>query len=133
MVISNVSSNLFTFNIYDRFMSSANLIPFRTIRNFIIAVSNGNLSLYVFIYNIFGNLSSSKEDKEVRNPMNEISIGNNKANIAVATSSPAEDFEFDLLPKVENADIITPSYSSGSVVKTTEDNYNIFNTLPDLV
>lgn len=45
-----------SFNIYDRFMSSANLIPFRTIRNFIIAVSNGNLSLYVFIYNIFGNL-----------------------------------------------------------------------------
>ena len=43
-------------NIYDRFMNSANLIPFRTIRNFIIAVSNGNLSLYVFIYNIFGNL-----------------------------------------------------------------------------
>ena len=45
-----------SFNIYDRFMSSANLIPFRTIRNFIIAVSNGNLSLYMFIYNIFGNL-----------------------------------------------------------------------------
>ena len=37
------------------------------------------------------------------------------------------------MPKVENVDIITPSYSSGSVVKANDDGYNIFNTLPDVM
>ena len=70
---------------------------------------------------------------DLRNKENEISIGKEKANIAVATSSPNEDFEFDKLPKVEDADIITPSYASGSVVKANEESYNIYDTIPDLM
>ena len=39
-----------------------------------------------------------------------------------------------MLPKVENASIIQPSYSSGSVVKTSDDNqYNIYNTVPNIM
>lgn len=47
-------------NNYNDFKSylniSYNLIPFATIKNYIIALNNGNLTLINFIYNIFGNL-----------------------------------------------------------------------------
>ena len=82
-------------------------------------------------YNIFGsNVNSSF------NRPSEISIGNEKANIAVATSSPLEDdeFTFDNLPKVENASIIQPNYASGTSVKTSDSSdYNIYNTIPDIM
>ena len=80
-------------------------------------------------YNIFSSLNKEPEEKV----NNEVSIGKEKANIAVATSSPVDDFEFDSLPKVENADMLMPSYSSGSVVKTNDDTYNIYNTIPDIM
>ena len=79
-------------------------------------------------FNIFSSSSLSKT--------NEISIGDEKAKIAVATSSPVEDddFAFDTLPKVENASIIQPNYNSGTVVKTTDaNNYNIFNDVPNIM
>ena len=79
-------------------------------------------------FNIFGGSRTNKP--------NEISIGNEKANIAVATSSPIDedDFGFDTLPKVENASIIQPSYNSGTVVKTTDNSdYNIYNTVPNIM
>ena len=48
----------------------------------------------------------------------EISIGNEKTNVAVATSSPVDDFsEIEELPSVEQADIIKPNYTSGTSVK----------------
>ena len=62
-----------------------------------------------------------------------ISIGNEKANIAVATSSPMDDDDFDILPKVENASIIQPNYSSNTVVKANEESYNIYNDVPNLM
>ena len=70
------------------------------------------------------------------NKSNEISIGNEKSNIAVATSSPVDevDLGFDVLPKVENASIIHPNYNSGTVVKTTENSdYNIYNSVPNIM
>jgi hypothetical protein len=74
-------------------------------------------------------------DSRMTSRANEISIGNEKANIAVATSSPMDDdFEYDSLPKVENASIIQPSYNSGTVVKTSENSdYNIYNNVPNLM
>ena len=84
-------------------------------------------------YNIFNTLPNIKVKDEDKKMTNEVSIGKEKANIAVATSSPVEEFEFDLLPKVENADVITPSYSSGSVVKANDDSYNIYDTIPDIM
>ena len=86
-------------------------------------------------FNIF-NTSSFDIDKDeiVSSKKNEISIGNEKANIAVATSSPFEDDDFnDILPKVENASIIKPNYNSGSVVKASEESYNIYNDVPNLM
>jgi hypothetical protein len=77
-------------------------------------------------YNIFNTMPSIKLDEEPKNKTND------KVNFAVATSSPAEDFEFDLLPKVEDADVLTPSYASGSVVKA-EESYNIYDTIPDIM
>lgn len=85
-------------------------------------------------YNIFDTPKlDSKSDLDTNNTS--ISIGNEKANIAVATSSPVEedDFNFDSLPKVENASIIKPNYSSGSVVKTNDTNYNIYNSVPNVM
>ena len=82
-------------------------------------------------YNIFGSNVNSSFNKP-----SEISIGNEKANIAVATSSPLEDddFTFDNLPKVENASIIQPNYASGTSVKTSDSSdYNIYNTIPDIM
>lgn len=93
-------------------------------------------------------VSETKEEKE--NPSlnvfdtkpnthidsSEISIGNEKANIAVATSSPDEedDFDFDDLPKVENASIIQPNYSSGTVIKADDTkDYNIYNKVPNIM
>lgn len=63
-----------------------------------------------------------------------ISIGNEKANIAIATSSPEEEeFKFDELPKVETASVIKPNYNSGSVVKTeTNNEFNIYNSVPNV-
>ncbi len=81
-------------------------------------------------FNIF-NSGLSMADKQ-----NKISIGNEKANIAVATSSPMEedDFSFDTLPKAQNASIIQPSYNSGTVVKTNEStDYNIYNNVPKIM
>lgn len=43
-------------NIENRFYVFTNLIPFDTIRNYFVALSNGNISFYVFLYNIFGNI-----------------------------------------------------------------------------
>ena len=86
-------------------------------------------------FNIFNTSSfdideiEEKEDKK----SNEISIGNEKANIAVATSSPMDDDDFDILPKVENASIIQPNYSSNTVVKANEESYNIYNDVPNLM
>ena len=82
-------------------------------------------------YNMFESTVNSSFNRP-----SEISIGKEKANIAVATSSPLEDddFTFDNLPKVENASIIQPNYSSGTSVKTTESSdYNIYNTIPDIM
>ena len=64
---------------------------------------------------------------------NEVSIDGEKSNIAVAVSSPNDDyFKFDDLPKVEDAEIVRPSYPSGSVVPTSDDRaYNIYSSLPD--
>lgn len=85
-------------------------------------------------FNIYG--SNNKPDiNPVRNDT-AISIGNEKSNIAVATSSPydEEDFGFDSLPKVEKASVIQPSYNSGSVVKTNDNNdYNIYNSVPNIM
>ena len=42
--------------------------------------------------------------------------------------------EFDNLPKVENASIIQPNYASGTSVKTSDSSdYNIYNTIPDIM
>ncbi len=83
-------------------------------------------------FNIFD--TDAKDDFEVKNDDSEITIGTEKANIAVATSSPDEDIDsFDTLPKAVNASIIQPNYNSGTVVKTTEDNYNIYNEMPDVM
>ncbi len=79
-------------------------------------------------FNIYGSSNSNKS--------NEVSIGDERAKIAVATSSPMDDddFAFDNLPKVENASIIKPNYSSGTVVKTTENNdFNIYNNVPNIM
>ena len=78
-------------------------------------------------FNIFNSSSSSSDGSG-------ITIGNEKANIAVATSSPVEDIDsYDTLPKVENASIIQPNYNSGTVVKTEKDDYNIYNQVPDIM
>ncbi len=80
-------------------------------------------------FNIFGSSLKSSSDSE-------ISIGNEKSKIAVATSSPIdeEDFGFDSLPKVENADIIKPNYNSGTVIKpVNDDDFNIYNSVPNLM
>ncbi len=70
------------------------------------------------------------------NKATEISIGNEKSNIAVAVSSPVDDFDyqFDNLPKVEEASIIQPNYNGGITVKTTENSdYNIYNNVPNIM
>lgn len=43
-------------NVNNRFNALTNLIPFNTISNYFIALSNGNISFGGFIYNIFGNI-----------------------------------------------------------------------------
>ena len=40
---------------------------------------------------------------------------------------------FDELPKVEEASIIQPTYNSGSVVKASDNEYNIYNTIPNIM
>lgn len=65
----------------------------------------------------------------------EISIDNKKANFAVATGSPVDEFEMDDLPKVENADMLKPTYNN--TIKNADDyvgynDYNIFADIPDL-
>ena len=86
--------------------------------------------------NIYSPVDADTKNTNTKLDNGEISIGNEKANIAVATSSPVDDVDLDfgVLPKVENASIIQPSYSSGSVVKTSDDNqYNIYNTVPNIM
>lgn len=81
-------------------------------------------------FNIFGSNSAVSRNNT------EISIGNEKANIAVATSSPIEeeDFNFEPLPKVEKASVIQPNYNSGAVVKTNDNHdYNIYNSVPNIM
>lgn len=65
----------------------------------------------------------------------EISMGNEKANVAVATSSPEDDlFELDSLPKVENTSILKPNIASGSVVKPDQsDDHNILDKVPNIM
>jgi len=85
-------------------------------------------------FNIFNSIPDDlTKEESLNSKTNEVSIGNEKANIAIATSSPIEDDDFDILPKVENASIIKPNYSSGSVVKVNEDDYNIYNDVPNLM
>lgn len=88
-------------------------------------------------FNIFGATSpSTMSTSPLEDTSSRISIGNEKANIAVATSSPMDDVDlgFDTLPKVENASIITPSYNSGTVVKPDDNNeYNIYNSIPNIM
>ena len=62
---------------------------------------------------------------------NEVSIGKEKSNIAVAVSSPDDDlFNFDDLPKVEKAEVVKPTYNSGEVVSTDNDvAYNLYSNL----
>lgn len=43
-------------NIDSRWNLFTNLIPFKTIINYFVALSNGNISISSFLYNIFGNL-----------------------------------------------------------------------------
>ncbi|MBQ8659625.1 MAG: type IV secretory system conjugative DNA transfer family protein [Bacilli bacterium] len=84
-------------------------------------------------------ITEDKKDHFVNSNIDngEISFGSEKANIAVATSSPVDEDEFnfdDGLPKVEEASIIQPTYTSGSVVKTSDENeYNIYNTIPNIM
>ncbi len=64
------------------------------------------------------------------------SLPKEKPNIAIATSSPVDDdiFYDNPLPKVENASIITPSYSSGTVTKVDDDKeFNIYEKVPNIV
>ncbi len=87
-------------------------------------------------YNIFAS-SPTVEDNNLVNlsdeKNNEVTIGSEKANIAVATSSPVEEVDnFDTLPKVENVSIIQPSYNS-KVVKTNDDKYDIYNSVPNII
>ena len=76
-----------------------------------------------------------KHEDEIVRPT-EVSNDLEKANIAVATSSPIDDnyFDYDDLPKVEDASIIQPNYTSGSVVKPNDNNdYNIYNSIPNIM
>ena len=87
-------------------------------------------------YNIFGSPSVTEEKVNTNIDSSEISIGNEKANIAVATSSPVDENEdvFDDLPKVEDASIIQPKYTSETVVKPNESkDYNIYNSIPNFM
>jgi len=78
-------------------------------------------------YNIY---STPADDVDVH-----VNLGDNKPNIAIATSSPADD-DFDLevpLPKVESATIVKPNIS-GSVTKTDDTHeFNIYNTVPNVI
>ena len=85
-------------------------------------------------FNIFNTSSFNLANESNHNKNNGISIGNEKANIAVATSSPLEDDDsYDALPKVENASIIKPNYNANTVVKANEESYNIYNDVPNLI
>ena len=81
-------------------------------------------SITVNNYNIYNN-AESKESTTREIP-----------NIAIATSSPADD-DFDYenqLPKVESATIVKPNYSSNSVTKVDEDKeFNIYQSVPNIV
>ena len=97
-------------------------------------VKKSQLNLYddydeVKVPDVSFNLNSSLNN-------NEISLGKEKANVAVAVSSPNDDyFKFEELPKVEDAEIVKPSYPSGVVVTTGEDNkaYDMYTSLPKSV
>ena len=82
-------------------------------------------------FNIFNTTSFDLDKKDRKD--NAISIGSEKANIAVATSSPIEEDDYDVLPKVENASIIQPVYNSGTTVKANEESYNIYNDVPNIM
>ena len=89
-------------------------------------------------YNIFSEPEEKNNyyEEKYNNPtQNEISIGPEKANVAIATSSPVdeEDYDFEQLPKVESASVIQPNYNSGAVVKTNNQSYNIYNNVPNIV
>ena len=85
-------------------------------------------------FNIFNtSVDLDNDEGQDYHKSNEVSIGTEKANIAIATSSPLEEDDFDVLPKVENASIIKPNYNSGSVVKANEESYNIYNDVPNLM
>ncbi len=94
--------------------------------------SNESLSSNMSGFNIFDTMST-----KVPQPIdNTTMFGNDKPKMAVATSSPyeEEDFKFDSLPKVEQASVIQPTISSGSVVKTNDaNNYNIYNSVPNMM
>jgi len=70
---------------------------------------------------------SNNEIIDVSNETGDI----NKANIAVATSSPIDEFDmsFDKLPKVEDADAMKPNYDGGTHIKDEDREYNIYNTV----
>ncbi len=80
-------------------------------------------------FNIFSNTTEY--------PKPEINVSNDLSNIAVATSSPVEDDDYDFssgLPKVENVDVLKPNYSTNNV-KTVDNSekYNIYNTIPNIM
>ena len=87
--------------------------------------------------NIYDTISTSVSSPNLTDlKQGEISMGHEKANIAVATSSPVDDneFEFENLPKVENASIIQPNYISGTTIKPNDTpDFNIYNTVPNLM
>ena len=78
------------------------------------------------------NIYDSFDDDDVREE-DEIKVDGNKTNVAVATKSPEEDFNFfnDNLPKVENADIVQPVNVSN--VKLEDNHYNIFDESHDFM
>ena len=77
-------------------------------------------------YNIYNDSDSVKETN----------ISKDRPNIAIATSSPADD-DFDYvnpLPKVESATIVKPNYSNGTVSKVDESReFNIYDKVPNMV
>ena len=87
-------------------------------------------------FNIFNQQPEMKKEDVESKSNSSISIGNGLSNIAVATSSPAEDIDmsFSDLPKVEEPTIIQPKSSGSKIVKPNQKiEYNIYNTMPNIM
>ncbi len=81
------------------------------------------------------NTQSSNRFINIDRPSLDASVSMEKPNIAIATSSPVDEYDAqdEVLPKVESASIITPNYSSGNVAQPSSSNYNIYDTIPKSV